>query len=78
MKLHPPNPNERFVVLIDDCDGDGTEILFFETRELAEAHVIEQYGDLPDTTEPGGEEYLDKERPNCAIHIGEILTRTRL
>jgi hypothetical protein len=78
MKLHAPNPEEKFVVLIDSVDGDDTEILFFKTRELAEAHVIEQWGDIPDTTEPGGEEYLDKERPNCVIHIGEILTRTRL
>lgn len=78
MKLHAPNPEEKFAVIIDDVDGDGDEILFFKTRELAEKHVTEQYGDIPDTTEAGGEEYLDKERPNCTIHILEVLARTRL
>ena len=78
MKLHPPDPDEQFVVLIDDVDGADTEILFFKTRTLAEAHVFQQYGDIPDTTEAGGNEYLDKERSNCTIHIGEILSRTRL
>jgi len=68
MKLHLPNPDERFVVLIDDADGDDTEILFFKTRELADAHVVAQYGN----------EYLDKERPNVRIHIAEVLARTTL
>jgi len=78
VKLHPPNPEEKFAVIIDDVDGDGDDITFYKTREAAEAHVKEQYGDIPDTTEPGGEEYLDKERPNCTIHILEVLSRTRL
>ncbi len=77
MKFHPPNSNERFAVVIDDVDDD-LEVLYFATRELAEAHVVKQYGDYPDTTEPGGNEYLDKDRPNAVVHVCEVVSRTRL
>lgn len=78
MKLHWPNVAERFLCIIDDNDADEIEFLYFETYDQAVAHVKEQYGDIPDTTEPDGENYADGERPNCVVQICEVLARTTL
>jgi len=85
MKLHSPNPALRFLAIIDDIDGDHVDVTFHATRTEAEAYVLAQYTGsdgvpYPDTTEPGGESYLDgtAERPNARVYVAELLARTVL
>jgi hypothetical protein len=79
MQLHPPKEGMEFMCFIDDVDV-GIDVRFCATRQEAEDYAKEQYGDYPDTTEPGGMEYLDleKERPNAKIFICQIVSRTVL
>lgn len=74
MKLRLPKPGEPlFVTIIDDVDGEGIDVAWHDTQEIAEAHLNTQYDGIVSDGEPGGETYGPGERPNASLEVVQVL-----
>lgn len=74
MRLRTPLPTEaQFATIIIDIDSDEPQVQFHKDEQTAKAYLDEQYQDVPDISEPGGQHYDEGEDPNADLSVVRVI-----